>query len=292
MASSITGYRCGRIGTSMTTLDFTSTSADGVRQAAEPVISVTTIVANLGGHPAVTVPMITGETPDVNWTWDYLAEPAGFFGITMPTRDALRFALERFDSSATSRETRRRIVAVTIMLVEVNGGAQFVITGVPVRQFDPAAVCVAVGPDSSWLAPGAAEPLWRRMAARTSSQGDVDQLSRSLNGDDFVDQVGRLDQSMIGPPALGALVFGHGDEFIGLESPRAASVLALMERCGAILSGTITRASDFVAPAAASSAWWISPSFEVHPAACIGDVHYLRDEIDSGLIPAFLGSLA
>lgn len=276
----------------MTTLDFTSTSADGVRQAADPAISVTTIVANLGGHPAVTVPMITGEAPDVNWTWDYLEEPADFFGFTMPTRDDLRLALERFDSKATAREATRRILAVTIMLIEVTGGTQFVITGVPVRQFDPTAVRIAIGLDASWLVPGVADPLWRRMAARTTSGGEVDQLRRSLAGNGFADQVGRHDQSMIGPPALGALVFGDGEKFIGLESPRLASVLGLMERCGAIRAGTIAGASDFLAPDPASSAWWISPSFEVHPVLYIGDVKYRCEEFESGLLPTFLGRIS
>lgn len=276
----------------MTTLDFTSTSADGVRRAADPLISVTTIVANLGGHPAVTIPMITGEAPDANWAWEYLEAPADFFGITMPPRHELRLALELFDSSATAAEANRGILAVTIMLVEVNGGAQFVITGVPVRQFDPAAVRVAVGPDVSWVAPNVADPLWRRMAARTTSRAEVDELRRSLNRDGFADQVGQRDHSLIGPPALGALVFDFRDSLIGLESARAASVLGLMERCGAIRAGIVTGPSDFLAPGLASSAWWISPGFGVHPVDSVGDVHYQRDQLESGLPPTFLGRLS
>jgi hypothetical protein len=269
----------------MTTLDFTSTSADGLRHADDPLISVSTILANLGTHPVVTFPLITGETADVDWAWDYLEEPAGFFGITMPPRDELRSACERFEASA-SVGTDHALLAVTIMLIEANGRAQFVISGAQARCFDPTPVRIAVSSDVPWPAPSAADPQWRRMAALTTSRGDVDQLRRWLNGSGFVDLVHRREESSIGSPALGALVFDHAGGLTGLDNPYPVSVLGLMERCGAVRAGMSTGQTEFAGFEVASFAWWISPFFEAHPVEQIGDVRY---EVESGLPPTFLG---
>lgn len=268
----------------MSTLDFTSTSADGLRQAGDPLISVTTIVTDLGSHPAVTFPLISGETPDVNWAWDYLASPADYFGMTMPSRDELRSAVERFAASAAAGARLSR-VAATIMLIEADGRGQFVITGVPGHWFDPTPVRIHVSSDVSWPAARSTDPLWRRMAARTASRGDVDQLRRWLTGAGFVDLVNLHGESSIGPPALGALLFDHGHRLIGLDAPGPASVLGLMERCGAVRAGMITGQTEFIASGPAASAWWISPLFEVHPVDQIGDARY---EVEFGLPPIFL----
>jgi hypothetical protein len=268
----------------MTTLDFTSTSADGLRQADDPLISVTTIVANLGSHPAVTVPLIAGETLDVNWTWDYLEEPADFFGIAMPPKDELRSACERFAASAATG-TGHSLLAVTIMLIEANDRAQFVITGLPTRWFDPTPVRIAVSSDVSWAAPTATDPLWRRMAARTSSKGGVDQLRRWLNGNGFVDLVNRERKSSVGPPALGALIFNTGGRLVGLDNPCPVSILGLMARSGAVHAEMITGQTEFAGLEPIRSVWWISPLFEVRPVDHIGDV---RHGVEFDLPPTFL----
>lgn len=272
----------------MTTLDFTSTSADGLRQTGDPLISVTTIIANLGSQPAVTIPLITGEKPDVNWVWDYLREPADFFGTTMPARDELRAACERFAASAADG-SGRSLVAVTIMLIEANGRAQFVVTGIPAQRFDPTPVRIAVGSDVSWLAPSASDPLWRRMAARTTSRGDVDQLRRWLNGNGFADLVNRRADSTTDPPTLGALVLDYGDHLIGLDNPNPTSVLGLMERCGALRVGIDMERGDLDGSGLAASAWWISPFFDVHPVDQIGDARY---DVEFGVLPIFLERLS
>jgi hypothetical protein len=269
----------------MTTLDFTSTSGDGLRHADDPLISITTIVTNLGSHPVVTFPLITGENPDVDWAWDYLEEPADFFGMRMPPRDELRSAYERFETSA-SAGTGHLLLAVTIMLIEAHGRPQFVITGAPVRSFNPTPVRIAVTSDVPWPAPNAVDPQWRRMAARTTSRGDVDQLRRWLDGNGFADLVHRREGSSIGSPALGALVFDHAGRLTGLDDPYPVSVLGLMERCGAVRIGMATGQTEFAGFLDASSVWWISPFFEVHPVEQIGDAHY---EVEIGLPPTFLG---
>ncbi len=267
----------------MTTLDFTSTSADGLRHAADPLISITTIVANLGGHPVVTFPLIIGENSDVDWVWDYLEEPADFFGIAMPPRDELRSAHERFVASA-SAGTGRPLLAVTVMLIEAHGRPQFVITGAPARRFDSTPVRIAVDTVVPWPGSHATDPQWRRMAARTTSRGDVDQLRRWLSGNGFVDLVHRREESSIGSPALGALVFDHAGRLTGLDDPYPVSIFGLMEGCGAVRAG-MTRQTELAGFEQASSTWWISPFFEVHPVEQIGDVSY---ETDSP--PTFLGT--
>jgi hypothetical protein len=271
----------------MSTLDFTSTSADGLRQADDPLISLTTIVANLGSHPAVTVPLITGEMPDVNWTWDYLEEPADFFGIAMPAKADLRSACERFAASATAGMAGHSLLAVTIMLIEANGRVQFVITGVPTRCLDPTPVRIAVSSDAPWCAPTATDPVWRRMSACTTSKGDVDQLRRWLNGNCFVDLVNRQGEALIGPPALGALVFDTGSRLIGLENSCPTSILELMARSGVMHAGMVTGHSEFAGFEQVRSAWWISPRFGVHPVEQIGDTDY---EVEFDSPPIFLGS--
>jgi hypothetical protein len=271
----------------MSTVDFVSTSADGIWQADEPLISVTTILANLGSHPAITVPVIAGDVPDVNWVWDYLKEPADFFGIAMLARDDLRVACQRFAASVATG-TRHSLLAVTILLIEANGRVQFVVTGVPGRQFDPTPVRIAVTSDVSWPVCHPTDAMWQRMAARTTSRGDVDQLARWLNGNGFVDLVGSDGASSSGPPALGALVFDHRDRLIGLDNPWPVSVLGLMGRCGATRAGMITAPTDFVDPEQASFAWWVSPLFEVHPVERIGEMRY---EVDTAMPPTFLGRM-
>jgi hypothetical protein len=273
----------------MTTLDFTSTSADGLRQSDDPLISVTTILANLGTHPAGTIPLISGETPDVSWTWDHLEEPAEFFGMTMPSRVALRSAWERFAASAAAG-TGHSLVAATIMLIEANGQAQFVITGVPARRFDPTPVRLAVSSDVSWPAPSATDPSWRRMAARTTSRGGVDQLQRWCAGNGFVDVVNRHGgpgASTVGPPALGALVFDHGNRLVGLDNPYPVSILGLLRRYGG--AGMSMGHTEFVAPEPVASAWWISPLFAVHPVDRIGDARF---QVEFGVPPTFLEGLS
>jgi len=269
----------------MTTLDFTSTSADGLRHAADPLISITTIVANLGSHPVITFPLPTGEAADAGWVWNYLEEPAHFFGIAMPARDELQSAFERFAASP-SVGAGHALLAVTVMLIEANGRAQFVITASTAQRFDPTPVRIAVTSDVQWPAPDAADPQWRRMAMRTASRGHVDQLRRWLNDDGFSDVVRRREESSIGAPALGALVFDHADGLTGFDDPYPVGVLGLMERCGAVCAGTIGKHAEIACYGEASSAWWISPLFEVHPVDQIGDVRY---ESENGFPTRLLG---
>jgi hypothetical protein len=163
-----------------------------------------------------------------------------------------------------------------------------VITGSTAQWFDPTPVRIAVSSNGTWAAPSAADPRWQRMAARTTSRGEVDQLRRWLNDKGFVDLVHRRGRSSIDSPALGALVFDRPGHLIALENPCPVSVLGLMARCGAVPSELASGPTEFVR-LEASSAWWISPSFDVHPVEQIGDARY-GVEID--VRPSFLGRLS
>lgn len=270
----------------MTTLDFTSTSADGLRQTDDPLISVTTILASLGSHPAVTIPLISGEMPDTSWVWDYLEEAAEFFGMTPPSRGEWRSAWEGFAGSVAAG-SGQPLVAVTIMLIEANGQPQFVITGVPVRRFAPTPVRIAVTSDVSWSVPSATDPWWRRMAARTTSRGDIDQLQRWCTGNGVVDVVNRQTESSIGPPVLGALVVDDGNRLTGLDNPNPVSTLGLLKRYGG--AATTIGQAESVIPEPTASAWWISPLFEVHPVELVGN---LALEVEFGVPPTFLEGLS
>lgn len=214
-----------------------------------PQLSATQLVARPGTLPTVTFPVLRGLGPDLDGICGYLREPAEFFGVPMPGRTELRHALEM----AVAGSTDPTPTAVTVTISEADGAPQILVSrsAAPAR---PAAVRISGG-DPTAPTPHHTDPWWRRMAARTTSRGDVDRFECWLNGRGYADAVVR------GVPVLGALVFETGSGAVGVENPEPTSILDQLEQCGALV--TVARAD--VPPVAAERAWWISPRYDMHP---------------------------
>ena len=153
---------------STTALDVVFSSTHGIREISRPLLPATHLVAHPGTSPTVTVPVLSGGRPDVDALWSFLAETAHFFGIPMPGPVPM--------------------VAVSVTVVELDGAAQFVVTGAEVRPIRSEPVRIDVC-DVPFPLTRSGDPLWRRMAARTTSRGAEDQLRRWLEGRGYADGV-------------------------------------------------------------------------------------------------------
>lgn len=239
-----------------TTLALAPSSAHRIHEIDTPLIPVTQVIERLGSQPTITVPMIAGEAFDVDGIWRHLDEPAGFFGIPMPDRDAVHAALGRFAGATASRH--RALIAATVTVLDVDGRPDVVVTGTVVDPVGANAVRIArcdTGPQM----PRATDPPWLRMAARTTSRAAVDQIQRWLDDGGYADGVQQ------GVPLLGALVFDTVAGLLGIDNPEPTSILDQLE--GAGVTTGIRRAD--IQPTGAAHAWWISPSFRTHPVASI-----------------------
>jgi hypothetical protein len=246
-----------------TTLALAPTSAHRIHEIDTPLIPVTQVLAGLGSQPTITVPMIAGAVPaDVDRIWWYLNEPAEFFDLPMPSRDVLHAALSRFAGATASPD--RMLIVATVTLLEIDGTPDFVVTGAVVDPVGSTTVRV-VGYDAGPQVPRATDPLWLRMAARTTSRASLDQIQRWLNDGGYADGIPA--ETLAGAPLLGALVFDTAAGLVGIDNPEPMSILDLLDQCGVITG--IHRVG--VRPAAADRAWWISPGFQTHPVASIGD---------------------
>lgn len=233
-------------------------------------ISATQLVAHPGTSPSVTVPVVGSAVPDVDDLWAHLAEPAQFFGVAIPPAAVLADAVRDFVASLAPVPA---LTAVTVTLVA--GESRFVVTGVAVRPIrsDPVRIdrCDV---DLPLTLPE--DPSWRRMAARTTSRADHDRLRGWLADRGFADGLASR-----GPftTFLGALIYERDVEAFGIDNPEPVSVLAQLERCGAI--GRIRRVAH--APAESDHVWWLSPDYELHPVSAVGNtVHSI-----SGNAPTF-----
>lgn len=212
------------------------------------------LVGRLGAYPTVTVPICQGRTVDMAWLWQYLAEPADYFGLTMPSEADLGAAVARFFSG--------QLVAATVTIVD---GGRCAVTGTtfPVYAADP----VRIGwRDGEWTAPAATDERWLRMAARTTSLGTVDLLLRRLAEQDCADGIARGPD--VTAPAAGALVLDIGAELVGVENPEPVSILAQLQACGVVRP--VAR-RDAVPVDKVLRAWWIPPQYRAHPVAQLGD---------------------
>jgi hypothetical protein len=261
-----------------TTLALAPTSTHRIHEIDTPLIPATQVIGRLGSHPTITVPMIACAVPDVDGIWRYLKEPADFFDVPMPDRDALHDALTRFAGAAPGRD--RALIAATVTLLEIDGRPDFVVTGTVVDPVRSTAVRVA-GCDAGLQVSRTTDPVWLRMAARTTSRGAVDQIQRWLNDDGYADGVPT--GTFAGAPLLGALVFDTAGGLVGIDNPEPTSILDLLDRCG-VTSGV--RRVD-ARPARADRVWWISPSFQTHPVASIDDAVF---GVEAEVRPPFLGS--
>lgn len=226
-----------------------------------PYVRATQLITRPGTLPAITIPIATGRWPDVDGIWSYLREPAEFFGIAMPEPAVLAVALTDFAAT-----TEAALTAASVVIVETDGESEVVVTGVAVQPLrsTPVRICAD---DSVPHAHRASDPQWRRMAARTTSRGEVDQRERWLNGRGYADALSG------GEPLLGALVVQTQRGVLGVENPEPTSVLDQLTACGA--TAPTTRAAQ--PPADAVRAWWVSPTFETHPVAELAGVHLPSD---------------
>ena len=226
-----------------------------------PYVRATQLITRPGTLPAITIPIAKGRWPDVDGIWSYLLEPAKFVGIAMPGPADLTVALTDFAATTDGAWT-----AASVVIVETDGESEVVVTGAAVQSLrsTPVRICAD---DSVPHAHRASDPQWRRMAARTTSRGEVDQRERWLNGRGYADALSG------GEPLLGALVVETPHGVVALENPEPTSVLDQLTACG--VTAPIARAAQ--PPADAVRAWWVSPTFETHPVAELAGAHLPSD---------------
>ncbi len=234
----------------------------GIGEIGHPVFAATQVMAHPGTSPTVSVPVVNGRPPDVDAIWAYLAEPAECFGFAMPAREVFADAIAGFVDAVRS-EAGPTIFSLCVTVAEVEGSAQFVITGSEVHFLRSEAVRIDEC-DVTFPLTRSTDPRWRRMAARTTSRAEEDSLRR------WLEDRGHADGVAGGVPFLGALIFERGADVSGVDNVEPTSVLAQLQDCGAV--GPIRRVERH--PVDVERVWWISPGYEVHPVAAIGARSY------------------
>ncbi|MCV7013237.1 hypothetical protein [Mycolicibacterium madagascariense] len=224
-------------------------------------LCATQLIVRPGTLPTLVFPVVGGRPPDVDEAWRYLAEPAEFFGVAMPDRSDLATALAGASTAAAT--------AITVTLTDT----AILVSRAPVTPWQPVPVFVA-GDASVPHAHLATDPWWRRMAARTTSRGELDQRERLLN------ERGYADGLCGGVPLLGALVCQTPDGAVGVDNPEPTSILDQLTRCGA-LAGVERVAA---CPPDAERVWWVSPRFETHPVAEVAGAAF---PVDADTVPSF-----
>lgn len=239
----------------------TDVGRQGVATLDAPVVSVAQLIAQPGTHPTLRVPVRVGSGVagvEVAAAWRHLAETADFFGVAMP--DAEAFAGEIASALA---DPPADTVVLTVTLFGGDGATLVAARTepVPAGALPPVRI---VACDVPGVVPDADAPSWRRLAARTTSAAERDQLHRWLAGRDAADAV-PTDPG--GAPYLGALVFDTAAGLVGMDRPEPHPLLEQAAACG--LLPAVARAAR--RPAAPRRAWWVSPDFGVHPVARLGD---------------------
>ncbi|OBJ36859.1 hypothetical protein A5630_06075 [Mycolicibacterium mucogenicum] len=213
------------------------------------------LVGRLGAYPTVTVPIYQGRTVDTPWLWQHLAEPADYFGLTMPAHADLDAALAPLSAGPG-------LIAATVTITD---GGRCAVTGTPSQVH--AAEPVRIGRrDGDWTPPAATDELWLRMAARTTSLGTVDLLLRRLAEQGCVD--GIAPGPDVTQAVVGALVLDIGAELVGVENTEPVSILGQLQVCGVVRA--LPRRGA-VPVEQVRRAWWISPQYRTHPVAQLGD---------------------
>ncbi|MGW0158629.1 hypothetical protein ACWDUN_04835 [Mycobacterium sp. NPDC003323] len=239
----------------MSTLEFVSTSADGIAGTAVPLVTAPTLITGLGSHPAVTVPLVCGRAPATHLIWQRLADTAEFYGTPIADVEALDHALRGLLNEAMARHGAVTLAA-DVLAVTVAEGPHFVVSATIVQSLRPELVTLTV----QQFQP---VPQWRRMAAHTTSRAAADRARLDLAADGHVDIVD-VDGDRIGRPCWGALMFDTDGDRVG------TGVFALDLLGAAGLLEDLRRTDEPVDISEGSRAWWISPVFERHPVAAIG----------------------
>jgi hypothetical protein len=170
------------------------------------------------------------------------------------------------------------VVATAVTLLDVDGQTRVVVTGQVISPVRAEAVRIA-GTDAPLPRSRPGDPHWRRMAARTTSRGEADQVRRWLAGRGYADVVAV--RTGRGAPLLGALLFDTAAGLRGVDNPEPVSILDQMSACGLI--EPVCRVGE--CPADATRAWWISPGFETHPVESIAGTDY---QVDAQAVPPFM----
>lgn len=246
----------------MSTLEFVSASADGIAESAAPLVTAPVLVAGLGTHPALTVPLVCGREADADHIWRLLDETARFYGVDIPPVGALGVTLQSFLAETAARHG---IVALAarVLVVEVHGRMQFVVSGSVIEPNRPDPVALAGTPERD---PGPL-PYWRRMAARTTSAADTDLTERDLRAAGYADEVS-VAGGVVGQPRLGALIVETAEGTVGVGEER----LTLLRSAG--LADVPSVSDRPVAISGATRAWWVSPRFETHPVSAVGATRF------------------
>ena len=237
------------------------TSATG-QETDSSQLSATQLIDRPGTLPTITFPVAGGRALDVVDAWRYLAEPADFFGFAMPDRSAFAAAL--------AGEPAETAHAVTLTLTDT----WILVSRATVTPGQPAPVLVA-GDASVPHAHLATDPWWRRMAARTTSRGELDQRERWLNERGYADGLSG------GVPLLGALVCQTARGLVGVDNPEPTSILDQLIECGALAG--VRRVATW--PLDAERVWWVSPRLETHPVAEVAGAPF---PVDAEAVPSFL----
>lgn len=240
----------------MTTLEFVSTSADGIAPAGVPLVTAPALTAGLGSHPTLTIPLLRGRPPALGPAWQALAETADFFGTDIPDVEALHTAVTGFADRAFGA-TAAGMLAADITVLPVGGRTEFVVSGRAVEPTRAEAVRLATEPPSAPL------PRWRELAGRTTSRAAEDLTRRDLRAAGYADVVA-ADGDGVGRARFGTLIFALPAGRIGTGTER----LARLQAAG--LHADVRGSDATVDATAATAAWWVSPDFETHPVRQIG----------------------
>lgn len=240
----------------------TDLGRQGVATLDAPVVSVAQLIAQPGTHPTLRVPVRLGAGVEVAVAWRHLAETAAFFGVAMPDAEALATEIAAALAGAVA-DPPADVVVVAVTLFGGDGSTRIAARTepVPTGALPPVRI---VACDVPGVVPDADAPPWRRLAARTTSAAERDQLHRWLAGRDAVDAV---PTDPAGAPYLGALVFDTDAGLVGMDRPEPHPLLEQAAACG--LLPAVARAVR--RPVAPRRAWWVSPGFGVHPVARLGD---------------------
>lgn len=242
----------------MSTLEFVSTSAGGIADGDAPLVTAPALVAALGTHPALTVPLVCGRVPDSGLIWRRLEETARFFGIDIPPVTALHDTLAGFLDEAAGRHGPVTLAA-RVMVVELDGQSRFLVSASVIAPVRPEPVALAVTARRQ----AAPVPQWRRMAAHTSSHAERDLAARDLGAAGYADEV-HAEGEWVHRPRLGALIVDTADGTVGTGADR-------LELAGAAgLLPTVSYSDEPLSISGANRAWWVSPCFETHPVSAIG----------------------
>ncbi len=189
-----------------------------------------------------------------------------------PTPTELGAALSAFSATAFGNG-QRALIAATVTIAQSDGKPLVLVTGVASPPLASAGVRIA-GDDSTPPAHRSSDPWWRRMAARTTSRGELDQRERWFHGRGYAD--GLSD----GVPILGAMVFEAAGSVVGVENPEPTSILDQLTRCGVIAD--VERVPG--CPSHAERVWWLSPRYQTHPVAEVDGTRY---PWDADALPSF-----